>query len=79
MVLACKYIRILMYISDNIKKVKNMDMVPFIGLIFLMIIKYKKKITINIIKENGGVGYLQDLGFINVLMVNKIIILGDSY
>lgn len=59
---ASKYIQIVMFMSDNFKKIKNMALVYSIGLIYQINL-------CNIIKVSGGVDYLLDKGHIKDIMV----------
>jgi hypothetical protein len=59
---ASKYIQIVMFMSDNFKKIKNMALVYSIGLIYQINLS-------NIIKVSGGVDYLLDKVHIKDIMV----------
>lgn len=71
-----KYIKMVIYISDNLSIIKNMEMEVFFGL--MQIINKSRNLS-NITKGNGGVAYLMDKVNIKNQLVLNVIYIGDFY
>lgn len=73
-----KFMLMAIYTSANSKMEKNMVMVNFSGLIYLVKIRNKTNMS-NIMMGNGGEAYLMALACIKKSMVSLLTYLGDLY